>query len=214
MFRRVLVGVLTALLTARMLAPGEDPGMLQNMSSPSNLLLPLLGVLAAVGLAGWRLWSRQGDWRGGWVEAALLAAVVLAFLSAESAVYRHPARLIAWDWLTYFIVVCLVRQLTVSPGDQQALLAVMLAGAASLAAQPLYQGAFLHVPLSATFAQPGAFVAWLALFLPGMLTAHYICRYGQVHRGLTAWTAMFAVLGAAAFVVATVWIFRSSDPLA
>ena len=212
MFRRVLVGATTALLTARMLAPGEDPGLLQNTSGPTNLLLPLLWLLAAIALAGWRLRSRQGDWRGGLVEAALLAAAVLAFASAETAGYRHPARLIAWEWLAYFIVVCLVRQLFLSPGDQQALLAVFLAGAASLSAQAVYQGAILRVPASATFAQPGPLAGWLALFLPGMLTAFVICRPGRAHSGLTILTALFAVLGTAAFVFAMVSAFGSADP--
>ena len=105
-----------ALLTARMLAPGEDPGMLLPTSGPTNLLLPLLWFLAAVGLAGWRLASRRGEWRGGVVEAALLLAALLTFVAAEMAGYKHPARIIAWDGLTLFLVVCLVRQLAVRAG--------------------------------------------------------------------------------------------------
>ena len=184
MFRRVLLGATIALLTARMLAPGEDPGLLQVASGSANLVFPLLWLLTAVGLTLWRVWSRRGDWRGGVVEAALLVAVGLAFVSAETAGYKHPARLIAWDWLTLFLVVCLVRQLAVSPRDQNALFAVFLAGAVALSVQAVYQAMFLRVPASATFAEPGAFAAWLALFLPGLCTAVAVCRFDRVPRWL------------------------------
>jgi len=83
-FRRILLGATIALLTARMLAPGEDPGLLQVVSGSANLVFPLLWLLAAVGLTVWRVWSRRGDWRGGVVEMALLVAVGLAFVSAET----------------------------------------------------------------------------------------------------------------------------------
>ena len=146
MFRRVLLGASTALLTARMLAPGEDPGLLQNTSGPTNLLLPAFlaagrrrsGRLAGVVAPG-RLARRLG--RGGPARRRRPG-----LCRAESAVYKHPARLIAWEWLTFFILVCLVRQLAVSPGDQQALFAVFLAGAAALSAAGRLPGAFLHVP--------------------------------------------------------------------
>jgi hypothetical protein len=219
LFRRILLGATAALLTARMLAPGEDPGILQVTSGPANMLLPLGWILAAVGLAVWRLGSRRGDWRGGAVETALLVAAVLVFVGAEGAGYRHPARIMAWDWLSVFLVVCLIRQLAVSPADQQAVFAVFLAGAASLAAQALYQAVEAlcnpttpHGPPSATFAQPGPFAAWMALFLPGLLMAQFICRFGRAPRWQTAMTAIFAVLGGVALIVAVVSTLRNSDP--
>ena len=54
LMRRVLLGATTALLAARMLAPGEDPGLLHDSSGAVNLILVLLWLLAAVGLAAWR----------------------------------------------------------------------------------------------------------------------------------------------------------------
>ena len=166
-----------------MIAPGEDPGLLQNSSAAINLLLVLLWLLAAVALAFWRLWSRRGDWRGGLVETVLLVAVVLAFVAAETAFYKHPARLIAWDWLVLFVAVCLIRQLAVSAADQKALFGVFLAGAAALSFQAVYQAVVLGAPASVTFARPDAFAAWLALFLPGLIAAVVVCRPGRARAG-------------------------------
>ena len=206
--RRVLLGATTALLAARMLAPGEDPGLLHDSTGAANLILVLLWLLAAVGLAAWRVWSRRGDWRGGLVETALLIAVVLAFVSAETAGYRHPARLIAWDWLALFIAVCLIRQLAVSVADQRAVFGVFLAGAAALSFQAVYQTTVLGAPASATFARPDAFAAWLALFLPGLIAAVIVCRPGRAPRWQSVFSAVFALLGAAAFAAAVYSTFQ------
>ncbi len=209
--RRVLLGATTALLAARMLAPGEDPGLLHDSTGAVNLILVLLWLLTAVGLAAWRVWSRRGDWRGGLVETALLVAVVLAFVSAETAGYRRPARLIAWDWLALFIAVCLIRQLAVSVADQRALFGVFLAGAAALSFQAVYQTTALAAPASATFMRPDAFAAWLALFLPGLIAAVIVCRPGRAPRWQTVFTAVFALLGAAAFAAAVYSAVRMPD---
>ena len=184
-----------------MLAPGEDPGMLQSTSGPTDLLLPLFWLLTALGLTAWRLWSGKGDWRGGVVEIALLIAAVLAAAGAEWAGYRHPARIIAWDWAVVLIVVVLVRQLALSPEDQQALFAVFLAGAGSLAAQAMWQYQALRTTPSASFAQPGPFAAWLALFLPGLFIVHIVCHFRRA-AWLTVLTGLFAIVGAGAFGLA------------
>jgi tetratricopeptide (TPR) repeat protein len=214
LFRRVLLGATIALLTARMLAPGEDPGLLQVVSGSANLVFPLLWLLAAVGLTLWRVWSRGGDWRGGVVEAALLVAVILAFVSAETAGYKHPARLIAWDWLTLFLVVCMVRQLAVSPRDQNALFAVFLAGAVALSVQAVYQADIFRHPASATFAEPGAFAAWLALFLPGVCAAVAVCRFDRAPRWLRVVCALIILPFAGAFAAAILSAYRQADATA
>ncbi|HVS37357.1 MAG TPA: O-antigen ligase family protein [Gemmataceae bacterium] len=194
--RRILLGLTVALLSARMLAPGEDPGMMLATSGPTGLLMPMLWFLGAVVWTGWRMASRGGDWRGGLIEAALLLAGLLVFVPAEMAGYKHPARIIAWDWLTLFIVVCLVRQLAASPSDRQGLFAVFLAGAAALSAQAVYQAA-VRAPASATFAQPAPFIAWLMLFLPGLFIAHIVCHLRR-RIWLTLGTGLMAILGASA----------------
>src|SRR4029077_16904927 len=84
LLRRYLLGLLTALIVARPFVLGEDPGILAPLTDTSNLVLTLLWMVAAVGWAAWRAWSRQGAWYGGLVEAGLLATVVLVFVGAAS----------------------------------------------------------------------------------------------------------------------------------
>jgi len=96
--RRLLLGLITALIVARPLVLGEDPGLIDRLSDASNLFLSLLWLLAAVGWAAWRAWSRQGTWYGSLVEAGLLLVVMLVSVSAATAKYKHPAYLIACEW--------------------------------------------------------------------------------------------------------------------
>jgi hypothetical protein len=73
-------------------------------------------------------------------QTALLVTVAIVFVSAEVAArYKFPARLIAWEWFGLFVAFFVVRQLAVTPREQHGLFAVVLAGAASLAAQGIYQ---------------------------------------------------------------------------
>ncbi|MBI1913691.1 MAG: hypothetical protein HYS12_02885 [Planctomycetes bacterium] len=142
LLRRYLLGLLTALIVARPFVLGEDPGILAPLTDTSNLVLTLLWMVAAVGWAAWRAWSRRGAWYGGFVEAGLLAAVVLVFVGAASvARYKHPAQLIAWEWLVLFLALFLMRQLAVTDQDRRGLLSAFLATAVILSAYALYQSA-------------------------------------------------------------------------
>jgi hypothetical protein len=143
LLRRVLLVLVTGLLVARPLVLGEDPGLTDELSDAGGLVLNLLWMAAALGWAAWRLLTRKGDWYGGLVEAALLVLVVLVFVSAESAArYRHPARLIAWEWVGLLLAFVVVRQLaSARPDDGHALYAALLAGAVSLSAYGIYQSA-------------------------------------------------------------------------
>jgi O-antigen ligase len=132
----------TALLVARPVVLGEDPGMTDELSDAGGLVLNLLWMAAALGWAAWRLLSRKGDWYGGLVEAALLVLVVLVFFSAETAArYKHPARLIAWEWVGLLLAFVVVRQLAARSEDGHALFAALLASAVSLSAYGVYQSA-------------------------------------------------------------------------
>jgi putative inorganic carbon (HCO3(-)) transporter len=125
---------------ARPFVLGEDPGLLDQLSDPGGLILTLLVLVTGVGWAAWRLWSGQRPWYGGVVGIALLVVVGLVFLSAEAAAhYKHPARLIAWEWLGLLLTFFLVRQLAVSSRERQGLLAAFLAGAVALSAHAVYQ---------------------------------------------------------------------------
>src|SRR5207244_5019568 len=102
--------------------------------------LTLLWMVAAVGWAAWRAWSRRGAWYGGLVEAGLLAAVVLVFVGAASvARYKYPAQLIGWEWLVLFLALFLVRQLALTNEDRRGLLSAFLATVVVLSAYALYQ---------------------------------------------------------------------------
>ncbi|HKB41668.1 MAG TPA: hypothetical protein VKD72_34910, partial [Gemmataceae bacterium] len=140
MLRRCLLGMLTALIVARPFVLGEDPGIVSPWTDNSNLFLTLFWLIAAVGWAAWRAWSRRGSWYGGLVEAGLLAAVVLVFVGAASvARYQNPAHLIGWEWLVLFLALFLVRQLALTDEDRRGLLSAFLATVVVLSAYALYQ---------------------------------------------------------------------------
>jgi hypothetical protein len=187
-------------------APGEDPGLLHDPPASTGLTITLLWLLAALGAALWRLWARGGPWRGGLVEAGLFAAVVLVFVSAATAVYQHPSRLIAWEWAALFAAFLLVRQLAAGPADRHALFAVFLANAAALSSQAVFQ-TVKGAAVTAVFSRPDAFAAWLALFTPGLIAAVVACRTGRAGRWLTAAAAVVALLGVVGLAGALWWAF-------
>lgn len=138
--RRGLLALVTALLVARPMILGEDPGLLSPLSDPGGLVITMLWFLAAVIWAVWRAWSGHTTWYGGLVEAGLLGVVLfMAFSTTGAARYKHPAWLISWEWLALLVALFLVRQLAVSAGDQQGLLAALLATAVALSVYGIYQ---------------------------------------------------------------------------
>src|SRR5262245_7130837 len=107
--RRVLLGSVTAMIVARPLVLGEDPGQLDPWSDTTNLIMSLLWLLAAVGWAAWRMLSGKATWYASAVEPGLLAVVGLVFLSGRvAASYKQPALLIGWEWLVLLAAFCLV----------------------------------------------------------------------------------------------------------
>lgn len=138
--RRLPLAVITALIVARPLVLGEDPGLLNRLSDPWSLLFGLLWLLVAAGWAAWRAWSGHTTWRGSGVEVGLLAVVVLLGVSAGGAAhYKHPALLVVSEWLVLLAAFCMVRQLARTPGDDRGLLAAILATGVSLSAFAIYQ---------------------------------------------------------------------------
>ncbi len=148
--------------------------MAASLTDPWGMVLTLLWLLAAVGWTAWRYWLRPNPasgeptvsgrqvngWYGGIVQTALLIVVAFVFLSAEIAAgYKFPARLIAWEWFGLFVSFFVVRQLAVTPMEQQGLFAVVLASATALAAQGVYQE-FVEIPNNRLLAEdPQAFRA-------------------------------------------------------
>src|SRR5207248_451362 len=124
--RRVLLGLITTIIVARPLVSGEDPGMLSPQTDASHLVLTGLWFVVAVGWVIWRVWGRVGDWHGGIIESALLVAAILVAVGAESAPYKHPAVLIAWEWIAFVVALFLMRQLTAGESDRRHVIAVFL----------------------------------------------------------------------------------------
>jgi O-antigen ligase len=139
--RRVLLAGVTALIVARPFVLGEDPGVLKRpLSDSAGMWLSLLWLLLAVGWAVWRVWSKQGTWYSSLVDVPLAAVVGLVFVSsALAAEYKHPAWLIAWEWLVLLVLFVLVRQLARTAGERRSLLAAVVATGVSVSGHALYQ---------------------------------------------------------------------------
>lgn len=142
-FRRILLGAVTALVVARPLVVGEDPGRLRALESTSGQTLNLLWLLVAIAAAIWLTRSPR-RFRFGAVPVLL---TLIALLGAVSTLvvpcYRHPAWLIVHEWLQLPVIVLLVRELAADedPAADSAggLLSAMLASMVSIAAYAGYQ---------------------------------------------------------------------------
>lgn len=146
LFRQTLLGWVTALLVARPLVFGEDPGLLTAPTDISTLILTVLWFLVGVGYAGWCLWTKRRFGAFNVVEWGLLLAVLAIFVSSEQAArYKHPARLIFWEWLAYLVIYALIRRVAVRGAERNLLLGALIASAVSLSAYGIYQG-FVEMP--------------------------------------------------------------------
>ena len=123
LLRRVLLGLVTVLVVARPLVPGDDPARNFPWTGIANQVLTFGWLLTGFGWAVWRFASRRGEWKASWVEAGLLAAVVLVFISADQAKYQYGAWLAAAEWVALLAAFCLVRQLVRTPRENARLLA-------------------------------------------------------------------------------------------
>jgi tetratricopeptide (TPR) repeat protein len=247
--RRGLLVLVTGLVVARPVVLGEDPGLLDNLSEPSGLVLTLLTFLAAIGWAVWRLLARKGAWYGGLVEVGLALFVGLTFLSAAVAArYKHPAWLIAWEMLGLLVLFFVVRQLAVSALEQRGLYAAFLATGVAIAAHAVYQYAIElprqqeryqdreklredmarqnpEQPLDdasldllarriaernafGPYSHPNSLAGYLALVLPGLVGAAFVCRRERAPSWETAMVAGCAALGGVAL-----WMTHSRGAL-
>jgi tetratricopeptide (TPR) repeat protein len=154
LLRRIVLGFVTALIVARPLVLGEDPGWLVPFSGIANPFLTVLWFLAAVGWALWRAWAPEARWDGHWLEIPFAILVAITFVSAWTAHYQHPAFLIAWEWLIMLLAFGLVRRLARTALESRGLLAALLATGVSLGGYALYQY-FVELPRDrVAFADP------------------------------------------------------------
>src|SRR5947209_11609420 len=153
LLRRVLLGLVTALIVARPLVATEDPGLRSPLPDPSGMVLTWLWLVALLGWMVWRFWTKLDSVRFGLIDAALLAVVGFNLLSATMAArYKYPAWLMTWEWLSFFIAFYLVRHLAVWPGAADGLLAALLATAVMLSAYAAYQYA-VEIPQTAALSR-------------------------------------------------------------
>jgi O-antigen ligase len=137
--------LVTALVVARPLVLGEDPGLSAPSSDNGSMVLSLLWFIAGVAWAGWRLKANRGEWYVGLVEAGLGVAVIFYFAGAEAAAHKHPARIIAWEWLVLLVSFVVVRHLSAAPEARSGLFAALLATGLMVSAQGVYQ-AVVEIP--------------------------------------------------------------------
>lgn len=142
-FRRILLGAVTAILVARPVVAGEDPGRLRWLESTSGQTLNLLWLFVAVAAS---LWLTRSSRRLsiGPIPAALAVFSLLAAVStAVVPCYRHPAWLIVSEWLQLPIIFLLVRELAADEDPKAdsagGLLSAMLASMISVAGYAVYQ---------------------------------------------------------------------------
>jgi len=138
---RMLVGAFTALVAARPLVTGDDPGRLRLTSGAGPVSFTLLLLAALVGFAVWRVAFGRGR-PARWAAVPLLLAGigVVAFVSSRlSDRYARPGLFIAWEWIGLAVAVYLALRLTASANDSRGLLNVLLASAVTVGGIAIYQ---------------------------------------------------------------------------
>lgn len=196
LLRRGLLVLVTALIVARPLIPGEDAGRLLLFTGAGNQVLTFLWIAVAVGWAAWRAWSQEGLWRFTLVEVGLFGLAILSFFSAQDAAFKHPAWLLAWEWVGVLVAFCLVRQLARSPRENLGLFSAILATGVSVAAFAIYQKAVPPVAptvdptlleifgpdaepppadgVTSTFGKAGTLMTYLRLLAPALLIGLFL----------------------------------------
>jgi hypothetical protein len=149
---RVLVGAFAALVAARPLVAGDDPGRLRLTSGSGPVSFTLLVLVVLVGFAVWRVSFGRGR-PAGWPVVPLLLAGVgfVAFASSRlSDRYARPGLFIAWEWIGLAVAAYLARRLTASANDSRGLLNVLLASAVTAGGIAAYQAGADRLGLGGT----------------------------------------------------------------
>ncbi len=209
--RRLLLAIATALIVARPVVTGEDPGLTGPKFDASNLVLTQLWLVLAAGWFCWRLWAGVDRFLGGLVELALLVVVILTASSGWlAAPYKHPAYLVSWEWLGFLAALFVVRQLAVTSRAQHGLFSALLAIGVTMAALACYQSIvelprltpdparreiFLQRLAVVTYGTPGTLATFLILVLPSLVGSFFIARQEARPRAIRIFLGTFALLG-------------------
>ncbi|MCE9534247.1 MAG: hypothetical protein K8T89_24470 [Planctomycetes bacterium] len=154
---QIFLGVLSALLIARVLVASDDPGRLRLTTGGGPLTLNIVSFLLLIGWSIWRGCTRRPLRKGpmNLVAVGLVIIAGLVFLSAgQPDRYQRPGWFIAWDWVSIAILCFLTGQLASTPMMARRVAAVLIATAACLAAQALYQSAAVKLGLPETLPDP------------------------------------------------------------
>jgi O-antigen ligase len=134
--RRVSLGLASALLTARAFWPSEPDLKEWGNSGLSWVLLLLLTF--GLGLAGSLIGGRF-RFRWSWIDAAVIALMVLVAMSATHAIDRRPAINLAWEWTGFGLFYVMMRILPRTRAESSAMVAVLIATAVAVSVYGLYQ---------------------------------------------------------------------------
>src|SRR3954471_6146176 len=140
---RILVGAFAALVAARPLVAGDDPGRLRLTSSGGPVSFTLCLFLVLIGFAVWRVAFGRGRPARWPVVPILLAAVgVIAFASSRLGDrYARPGLFVGWEWIGLAVAAYLARRLTASANDSRGLINLVVASAVSVGGLAVYQAA-------------------------------------------------------------------------
>jgi hypothetical protein len=169
---RGLVAAVAAMLAARPLIAGDDPGRLRLTSGGGPLSFNFCLFLLAAAAALWHFTHHRGRPSRGLLVPLLLAIVgavaiassVLpaAMLSSLPDRYARPSLFIGWEWIALGAGYFLVRQVGASTTDTRGLIHVFLATAVSIAGLGVYQSLIKPLGLPSTEvtapAPPGSLV--------------------------------------------------------
>jgi hypothetical protein len=142
-FERTLVGAFAALVAARPLVAGDDPGRLRLTSGGGSVSFTLCLLVVLIGFCVWRAaFGRGRAARWAIVPLGLTGLAIAAFLSSRLGDrYARPGLFIAWEWVALAVGYYLTRRLAASPNDSRGMLNVLLASAVSVAGLGIYQAA-------------------------------------------------------------------------
>jgi hypothetical protein len=141
LFERCLIGSFVALMVARPLVAGDDPGRLRLTSGGGSVSLNFFLLLVLLATALWQaVYARTRSTV--WAVVPILAATVgvVAFVSSQLGDrYARPGLFIAWEWVAVAIASYLAYRLFTSESNCRGLINAMIASAVSVAGLGIHQ---------------------------------------------------------------------------
>ena len=138
---RALLGAFVALVVARPLVSGDDPGRLRLTTGGGSVSFNLCVLLLFVATAIWRLrYATTGTRERPFLPLALATLGLFAFVSSQLGDrYARPGVFIAWEWICLGVAVHLARRLAGSSSDARSVVHVIVATSVSIASLAIYQ---------------------------------------------------------------------------